>query len=146
MSSGFSKCSLRLVKMRFSKIEARSEGNVQQDLFYLSDLADIFPGYKLLVNVSLSIISLLDSHQENGVITQRVLTEAEMRMLIPLLDAPTCCQQEVLKASYDCTYEFLLESLPLSDLDVNPRWNELVRAERERLHRAQEKKVMRAEM
>ncbi len=132
--------------MRFSRIVARSANTVQQDVFWLFDLADIFPGYKLLVNISLSIMSLLDDSQEHSVIAQRILTEAEMRVLLPLLDAPTCCQQEVLQASSVCAYEFLIRSLPLSDLDVNPRWSVLVQEQRERLLDASAKGTKRAEM
>ncbi len=60
--------------MGFSKIEARnSENNVQHDLFCLFDLKDIFPGYKLLVNISYLIVSLLPVDQSRYVIAQRLL-------------------------------------------------------------------------
>lgn len=57
-----------------------------------------------------------------------------------------CCQQEVLKASNVCDYEFLLQSLLFSDANANPQWNELVQEQRKRLHRAQERNEMRIEM
>ncbi len=97
--------------------------NVQQNVLYLFDLADIFPGYKVLVNVLLFIVSLVDCNRENRVIAQNILTEAEVRVLLPLLENPTGCQQAVLQASYFCTSEFLLKSLLFSDANTNPQWN-----------------------
>jgi hypothetical protein len=120
----------------------------KKDFFYVFDLVNIFPGHKLLVNVSLSIISLLslDDSQEHAVIAQRLLTESEMRVLLPLLDAPACCQPEVLQASYACTYEFLLQAVFSPDVSTSKQWNELVQQQRERLDLASAKKDKRAEM
>lgn len=133
--------------MKLSRIEVNHLGsNMQQDVLCIFDLTDIYHGYKLLVNVSLSIISLLDSNQVDGVIAQRVLTEAEMRVLLPLLDAPLCCQQEVLRASSICTYEFLLQSLLSPDGRTSQEWDGLVQEQRERLNLASEQKAKRREM
>jgi hypothetical protein len=120
----------------------------EKDSFCVFDLGDIFPGHTLLVNVSLSIVSLLslDGRRENCVVAQGVLTEAEMRILLPLLDAPTCCQQEVLQAGYSCTYEFLLQSMLSPDGKTSTQWDKLVQEQRERLRVAQQKKAMRVEM
>lgn len=120
----------------------------KNDVFCLFDLADFVPDCKLLVNISTSIISLLpgDLDQDKYVLAQRILTEAEMRMLLPLLNSPTCCQQEVLQASYSCTYEFLLKALLSPDGKTNTQWNELVQEQRDRLHLAQQKKARRTEM
>jgi len=120
----------------------------KNDIFCLFDLADLHPGRKLLVNVSTSIVSLLPGScdPDEYVIAQRILTEAEMRMLLPLLDSPTCCQQEVLQASYSCTYEFLLQSMLSPNGQTNAQWNELVQQQRDRLHLAQQKKAKRTEM
>jgi len=79
-------------------------------------------------------------------VAQRVLTEAEMRMLLPLLDNPTCCQKEVLQAGYYCTYEFLLQAMLSPDGKTSAQWNELVEAQRSRLHLASAKKAKRTEM
>lgn len=115
---------------------------------YLFELGDLAPGRKLLINVSVSIVSLLpdESDQDTYVIAQRALTEAEMRMLLPLLASPKCCPQEVLQASYCCTYEFLLQSLLFPDGKTSTQWNELVRQQWERLNLASGQKTKRTEM
>lgn len=120
----------------------------KNDVFCLFDLADFVPGRKLLVNISTSIVSLLPGNrdQDKYVLAQRVLTEAEMRMLLPLLNSPACCQQEVLQASHFCTYEFLLQSMLSPDGKTSAQWDELVQKHRERLHLAQQKKARRTEM
>jgi len=125
-----------------------SQSKAKNDIFCVFDLADLFPGRKLLVNVSTSIISLLsgDQDQDAYMVAQRILTEAEMRMLLPLLESPTCCQQEVLQASYYCTYEFLLQSMLSSDVKTSTQWDKLVQEQRDRLHSAQQKKAKRTEM
>src|SRR5215469_14822362 len=124
------------------------QSKTKNDLFCLFDLDDLCPGRKLLVNISTSIVSLLpgDYDQDKYVLAQRILTEAEMRMLLPLLDSPTCCEQEVLQASYFCTYEFLLKAMLSPDGQTSAQWNELVQQQRDRLHAAQQKKAKRAEM
>ena len=139
--------------MRFSKITSppnqQNQKSTKNDVFCLFELEALFPGRKLLVNVSKSIISLLpgESDQHEYVIAQHILTEAEMRMLLPLLENPACCQQAVLQASYSCTYEFLLQSLLFSDdVNTNPQWNELVQQQQDRLMLAQQKKAQRTEM
>jgi hypothetical protein len=139
--------------LRFSKIASppnqKNQSSAKNDVFCLFELEALFPGRKLLVNVSKSIISLLSGNgdQYEYVIAQHILTEAEMRMLLPLLENPTCCQQAVLQASYCCTYEFLLQSLLFSDdANTNPQWNELVQQQRDRLMLAQQRKVQRTEM
>lgn len=135
--------------MRFHKRINEGDSPGENDQFCLFELEAPFPGRSLLVNISKSIISLLpgESDQCEHVIAQHILTEAEMRMLLPLLENPNCCQQAILQASYCCTYEFLLQSLLFSDdANTNPQWNELVQQQRERLQRAQQKKAQRKEM
>jgi hypothetical protein len=138
--------------LKFSKIASptsqENQNSAKNDLFCLFELEALFPGRKLLVNVSKSIISLLpgDGDQYEYVIAQHILTEAEMRMLLPLLENPTCCQQAVLQASYSCTYEVLLQSLLFSDANTNPQWKELVQQQRTRLQHAQQRKAQRTEM
>src|SRR5262249_35724879 len=128
-------------KMGISVQHAES-GKVKNDTFCVFDLSTLFPGHMLLINISLSIVSLLrlDGSQEKGVIAQRLLTEAEMRVLLPLLENPTCCQQEVLQASCTCAYEFLLHILIAPDVGTTKQWNELVQQQRDRLYLASLKK------
>lgn len=118
----------------------RLSEKIRNDTFHVFDLELFLPGYKLLVNVSTLIVSLFapscDSNEyinNECIIAQRILTEMEMRVLLPLLSTPLCCPQEVLQASYQCTYDFLFRALLTSDADVQARWNELVYEQRVRL-------------
>jgi hypothetical protein len=135
-------------KMGLSVQRAHESEGAKNDTFCIFDLVDIFPGRRLLINISLSIISLLSfgSDQENYVIAQCIVTQTEMRMLLPLLDAPTCCKPEVLQAGYYCTYEFLLKALISPDVSTTKKWGELVQQQYDRLHLAQQKKTARTEM
>lgn len=121
---------------------------VASDRLHLFDLENLLPGYVLLVNVSTPIVSvLLKRHeQESSIIAQRVLTDTEMRVLLPLLASPSCCPQEVLQASYHCTYEVLLQSIFPANGIVSVQWNELVQEYRRRLCDADQRKARRAEM
>lgn len=135
--------------MRFHRRINEGDSPGENDQFCLFELEAPFLGRSLLVNISKSIISLLpgESDQCEHVIAQHILTEAEMRMLLPLLENPTCWKPAILQASYCCTYEFLLQSLLFSDdANTNPQWNELVQQQRERLQHAQQKKTQRNEM
>ena len=87
-----------------SRIQSVETGS---DTFYLFELGSLCSDYRVLVNVSISIMSLLSKeHERNGsIVGQRIHTDTEMRVLLPILAAPTCCPQEVLQASYHCTYE-----------------------------------------
>ncbi len=120
----------------------------KRDIFHLFDLGDILPGHELLVNVSISIVSLLlkEHEQDAHVIAQRVLTDTEMRVLLPLLASPSCCPQEVLQASYHCTYEILLQSIFFTDANIIAQWNNLVQEYRRRLCDASQRRTRRMEM
>lgn len=139
---------MRFYRIEYQRNNQSTKDNAKNDVFCLFELAELFPGRKLLVNVSALIVSLWpgDGDQEKYVIAQCILTEAEMRMLLPLLENPTCCQQEVLQASYYCAYDILLQSMVFSDRNAGAQWNELVQVQRDRLHLAQQKKAQRTEM
>ena len=119
-----------------------------KDSFCVFGLANMLPGHTLLVNVSFFILSLsyFDSNHENCIIAQRILTEGEMHMLLPLLENPTCCKPEVLQASYSCTSELLLQALFSSDVSTSKQWNELVQQQRDLLRLASEQKAKRTKM
>ena len=121
---------------------------MESDTFCVFDLGDIFPDHTLLVNVSFFIVSLLSNEldQSDYVIAQCIITNTEMRMLLPLLDAPVCCQKEVLRAGYYCTYEFLLKVLLSPDVQTTNEWNELVRVQWEHLNLASAKNAQGTEM
>ena len=118
------------------------------DTFRLFDLGDLLPDRRILVNVSISVVSLLvkEYGSEVRVLAQRVLSESQMRVMLPLLSFPSCCPQEVLQASYYCTYEVLLRSFLSPDANAIVAWNELVHEYRSRLVEAKEKGTRRKEM
>lgn len=121
---------------------------VKSDIFHLFDLEEIHPGYKLLVNTSLSIVSLLpkEQRQEALVVAQRILTASEMRVLLPLLALLPCCPQEVLQASYYCEYKVLLQALFSTDASSLAHWDSLVQEHRLRLTHASQRRTRRREM
>src|SRR5579859_7936890 len=140
---------MRLSKLSDEVHTAPSLANgVVFDSFWLFDLSELASGRKLLINVSLSIVSLLPGKNDpvNYALAQRILTQNEMRVLLPLLNAPTRCQQAVLQASLCCTYELLLCSLFDPDAKIRSQWDTLVEVQRDRLTRAQEKRSQRVEM
>jgi hypothetical protein len=121
---------------------------VKSDTFYLFDLEEIYPGCKLLVNISTSIVSLLpkDHEQETLIVAQRILTASEMRILLPLLTFLPCCPQEILQTSYHCEYKILLQALFSTDIDSIAKWNGLVQEYRLRLADASQRRMRRREM
>jgi len=131
----------------------RLSEKIRNDTFHVFDLEPFLPGCKLLVNVSTLIVSLFapscDSNEyinNEYIIAQRILSETEMRVLLPLLSTPLCCPQEVLQASYQCTYDFLLCALLTSDVDIQAQWNDLVYEQRVRLSIAHSHSKQRAVM
>jgi hypothetical protein len=124
------------------------KAEMNNDTFRIFDLAPFLPGCKLLVNVSTMIVSLFALAYEcnEHIVAQRILSETEMRVLLPLLTTPLCCPQEVLQASYQCTYDFLLRALLSSDVDTRLRWDELIHEQRVRLTIAHAHSRQRAEM
>jgi hypothetical protein len=120
----------------------------KSDIFHLFDLEEIHPGCKLLVNISMSIVSLLpkEPKQEALVVAQRILSASEMRVLLPLLTFLPCCPQEVLQASYFCEYTILLQALFSTDVYVIAQWDKLVQEHRLRLTDASQRKTRHREM
>jgi hypothetical protein len=120
----------------------------RKDTCYLFDLGNLLPDCTILVNVSIPIVSLLSKeHEQNGhIVAQRILTDTEMRVLLPLLVSPTSCPQEVLQASYYCTHEMLLRSMFSSDTSAKAQWNKLVQERQRCLGIAHQQRAQRAEM
>jgi hypothetical protein len=114
------------------------------DTCFSFDLDLFIPNCQMVVNVSASIISLLSKEQVQNrcIISQRVLTNTEMRVLLPLLESPFCCPQAVLHASYHCTYEDLLQSLH----SPTAQWEKLVQEHHHLLDVAYQQKTQREEM
>lgn len=118
---------------------------VRNDVCHLFDLDVFLPGYKMLVNVSSSIISLL-AKEQGDVISQRILTGTEIRVALPLLLSPACCPQEVLHACYDCPYEILLQALFSPHTSSLRQWDDLVLEHCQRLNVARQQRAQRDEM
>lgn len=120
----------------------------KSDIFHLFDLEEIYPGCKLLVNVSTSIVSLLSrNHGQDALfVAQRILTASEMRVLLPLLAFLPCCPQEVLQASYYCEYSTLLQALFSTNSNIIAQWDRLVQEHRLRLTDASQRRTRRKEM
>ncbi|GCE21260.1 hypothetical protein [Dictyobacter kobayashii] len=121
---------------------------IKNDIFRCFDVGDLLPGCELLVNISSSIISLVkrDVRHENSILAQRIVTETEMRVLLPLLASPGCCPQEVLQASYHYPFEELQLALFSTDVHIRMYWRERIRMYHQRLLDAQEAGKRRAEM
>lgn len=121
---------------------------IKSDIFHLFDLEEIQPGYGLLINLSTSIVSLVPKTRgsEVQVIAQRILTSSEIRVLLPVLAFLPCCPQEVLQASYSCSYEVLLQALFSTDAKIIAQWDGLVQEQRLRLADASQQKTRRREM
>src|SRR5436309_11726100 len=80
-------------------------------LFPLTGLLPV--GQALSVNTTYLIISLVSTGSVSGnpILLERPVTESNMRLLLPLLESPYYCPQEVLRASLLCSYEGLLAGL-----------------------------------
>src|SRR5258708_22071452 len=132
---------IKSVMNHVAQIYPQEKGN---DLCFLFDIDVFIPGCQIVVNVSVPIISLLSKGHvlDRYVISQRVLSDTEIRILLPLLSSPLCCPQDVLHASYHCTYEVLLQSL----LSPSAQWHELVQEHRRILDAAHQQKAQRGEM
>src|SRR6266566_6335615 len=80
-------------------------------LFFLDGLLPV--DQALSVNSDCLIVSLVstNSASANPILLQRLLTEPQMRLLLPLLQSPHYCPHEVLYASLYCSYRGLLAGL-----------------------------------
>ncbi len=117
--------------------------DASNDRLYLFDLGEVLPSHQLLVNVTIPIVTFMSKQQEEiaAVIAQRILTDTEMRVLLPLLASPSCCPQEVLQASYHCTYEILLQSIFPSNDVASIQWSNIVQEYHQRLYEADQRRV-----
>lgn len=80
-------------------------------LFSLDGLLPV--GQALSVNTDCLVVSLISTNLTSGnpILLQRLLTEAQMRLLLPLLQSPHYCPHQVLYASLSCSYRGLLVQL-----------------------------------
>lgn len=126
-------------------VHTKEQGN---DRIYHFELDNILPERMLLVNISTFIISLISKsdEQHQSIVVQRVLTDTEMRVFLPLLASPTYCPHEVLQAGYHSNYDILLGAVFPTRESTLSDWNGLVEEHRSRLYAADERGTKRRTM
>jgi len=94
----------------------------------------------LSVNSDCLVVSLVstDSASANPILLQRLMTELQMRLLLPLLESPHYCPHEVLYASLFYSYRGLLAGLFSSDCIARKEWQTTIEEKRVFLQRAHE--------
>ncbi len=97
-------------------------------------------GQGLSVNTTYLVISLISRNSANGnpILQQKLLTEPQMRLLLPLLQSPYYCPHQVLYASLSCSYRGLLAGLFSSDSTTTKEWAATLEESRARMRRAHE--------
>jgi hypothetical protein len=122
------------------KSTTKTQQSREDDLrFFL--LGDLLPaGQALSVNTTHLILSLLSTNAVNGnpILLQKVLTETDMRLLLPLLESPHYCSQEILRASFLCSYPGLLAGLFSPETAGGVEWQSAIEEQHLLLQRAQE--------
>src|SRR5260370_4724124 len=82
----------------------------------------------------------------NPILLQRLLTELQMRLLLPLLESPHYCPHEVLYTSLFCSYRGLLARHFSSDSTAREEWLAAMQETRSLLERAQAQGMWRKEL
>ena len=97
-------------------------------------------GQALSVNTTHLILSLVSTNAVNGnpILLQKLLTETNMRLLLPLLESPHDCSQEVLRASLFCSYPGLLAGLFSPETAAGAEWQSSIEEQSLLLQRAHE--------
>ncbi len=115
-------------------------------LFSLDGLLPV--GQALSVNTECLIISLISTNSMGGnpILLQRLLTEAQMRLLLPLLQSPHYCPHQVLYASLSCSYRGLLAGLFSSRCTATREWQAIVQKANLLLEQAQVQGTWRKEL
>jgi hypothetical protein len=115
-------------------------------LFSLDGLLPL--GQALSVNTDCLVVSLALTHSANGnpILLQRLLTELQMRLLLPLLESPHYCPHEVLYTSLFCSYRGLLARHFSSDSTAREEWLAAMQETRSLLERAQARGMWRKEL
>ena len=86
----------------------------------------------LSVNSDCLVVSLVstNSASANPILLQRLTTELQMRLLLPLLESPHYCPHEVLYASLFCSYQGLFDGLFSLRRDAEEEWHFVVQEAR----------------
>jgi hypothetical protein len=120
----------------------------QESELPLFSLEGVLPaGQALSVNTACLVISLVSTHsvQGNPIVLQSLLTEQQLRVLLPLLKQPRSCSYEFLLASLFCSWQ-LLPGLFSTQGTVRDEWLALVAETAELLGRAQMQGTLRKEL
>src|SRR5947209_18290749 len=99
-------------------IKVQGSFNEGENDLHLFPLEGLLPaGQALSVNTTYLVVSLVltNSVSGNPTLLQRPVTELQMRVLLPLLEAPRSCPHEVLYTSLSYSYQGLLAGLFASD-------------------------------
>ena len=114
-----------------------NEGENDLHLFPLEGLLPA--GQALSVNTAYLVVSLVLTNAASGnpILLQRPVTELQMRVLLPLLEAPRSCPHEVLYTSLFYSYQGLLAGLFSSDSTARGEWLATIEEKRAFLQRAQ---------
>jgi hypothetical protein len=130
------------------KSTIRMQRSGEDDLRYFP-LKGLLPACQALsVNTTHLILSLISANPVNGnpILVQRVLTETDMRLLLPLLESPHYCSQEVLRASLFCSYPGLLVGLFSSAAAASEEWWSTIEEQHLLLQRAQQQRTWKKEL
>jgi hypothetical protein len=114
----------------------------------LFSLDGVLPaGQALSVNTDCLIISLVSTHPEHGnpILLQSLLTEQQLRVLLPLLKRPRSCSYEFLLASLFCSWR-LLAGLFSTQGTVRDEWLAAVEETAVLLERAHTQGTLRKEL
>jgi hypothetical protein len=105
-------------------------------------------GQALSVNTTYLVISLIARNSANGnpILRQKLLTEPQMRLLLPLLQSPHYCPHQVLYASLSCSYRGLLAGLFSSNSTSTKEWTVTLEESRVRMQRAYELGIRKREL
>ena len=115
-------------------------------LFFLDGLLPV--DQALSVNSDCLIVSLVstNSASANPILLQRLTTELQMRLLLPLLESPHYCPHEVLYASLFYSYQGLFAGLFSLRRDAEEEWHFVVQEARLHLECAQARGTWRKEL
>ena len=105
-------------------------------------------GQGLSVNTTYLVVSLISRNSANGnpILQQKLLTEPQMRLLLPLLQSPYYCPHQVLYASLSCSYRMLLAGLFSSKCTATKEWQAIIQKANLLLEQAQMQGTWRKEL
>ena len=130
-------------------IKVQGAFNQRGDDLLLFPLEGLLPaGQALSVNTTYLVVSLVltNSTSENPILLQRLLTELQMRLLLPLLESPHYCPHEVLYTSLFYSYRGLLAGLFSSNSTAREEWQATIEEKRVFLQRALESRTRKREL